>query len=342
MTVEDPATSSQFNRITMGLMLLLLVGIYSSQGCDRRQDGGGVSDRGVAPTSTNEAAKSSSTDTTAKDIVGVGSDTEAPEADATPPADQTRAATNESDYGSSETFGEQIITIEEDELVSADDLAKPIALTLTPLHREEAGWVNRVSIDTYIVDEKQRLDLTPEDALAIISSDRGDLADNWRELVKGEIATKPDARKLPDRGKLNLMKLPAPPEARVVRFSKDAVDVMVLRQVGSYFWHQFHECVASFRIPRGQAIDERLGVAKLEKPHWSGVKIGQPRAEVVKVLGEPDGIRLSQADGQEYHYYLNEQISIEVQRGRVFEVKHNAANAFIEAMIKEQGKVLKF
>lgn len=207
-----------------------------------------------------------------------------------------------------------------------------MALAVSSTHAAEpattraAKWYATDRIGDSWKLQKQIIDVTPEQALAMFDNSPTHLAADWKKQLGAEPKEIENADPLPTDPKLlKIMQSKAeqPPFARVVAFSADAVVVRVVQPIGHYLWHELMQDLATVRVARTPEIDRRLAVASIAKPWlvtYKGIGHGDTDAELRAAAGEPTDVETTQAMEYVRLHYPNG-VTIHLWQGRVHSVQ---------------------
>ena len=162
--------------------------------------------------------------------------------------------------------------------------------------------------DSYSVNTTKAQPLTAEQTLTRFNNDihTGFMNPKWADTIDWENVPDYDTWIKNRRRKLARKPRDAKPRAKVVRFSKQQVEVKIIRTVGYSMGREYHSAAKHFRILRSPEVDKVLGLSELETAHlatYNGIGKLDFRDSVLKQLGEPDHVRSLQ-DLTQYDFYI--------------------------------------
>lgn len=183
-------------------------------------------------------------------------------------------------------------------------------------------WFDVSSVQDNIIWEKKLIVLTSSTAMEVFTKKSPNVVANWREKIDAPIENLPNAKGINEAVVPSLRKAKdkAIPYAELRKFSPYNLQVMILKPAGSYRWHHYYECLASFQIPRSAAVDALFNVRNLERPYRAtiqGIGYGHSEQKVLETLGEPDFTVNYQPVGYFELAYFGEDVTIEFQNNRV-------------------------
>jgi len=187
---------------------------------------------------------------------------------------------------------------------------------------ELPAWVEPTGIGMHIVGNKRLIELDEATAEAIFVDASGPVAPDWRAMIEAPVQPADDAQPIPE--KVREMGSQEPPDRPaqpiVLRFSADAVELMLARQRMSYLWHEYYQCLARFRAPRTPKLDAALGLGALTRQYatvHAGVAHGMTMQAAIDRLGQPDASRFYQPVGYRTHYFFDQDLVIDAWQRRV-------------------------
>ena len=175
-------------------------------------------------------------------------------------------------------------------------------------------WIDTSGTASYSVNTTKAQPLTAEQTLTRFNNDihTGFMNPKWADTIDWENVPDYDTWIKNRRRKLARKPRDAKPRAKVVRFSKQQVEVKIIRTVGYSMGREYHSAVKHFRILRSPEVDKVLGLSELETAHlatYNGIGKLDFRDSVLKQLGEPDHVRSLQ-DLTQYDFYIEENITL--------------------------------
>jgi hypothetical protein len=176
-------------------------------------------------------------------------------------------------------------------------------------------WINVQNIGFEILEDKKNITLTLEQANLLFFQRFPSYLPEWQSQLKENLETVPHPQTLPENELFQKMfrATEDPPFAQVLGYSSHEILVKLLQPVGSYRWHHYYKCLASFSIPRNPEMETIFKIADLENTYgreYQGIRQGSRPEEVLKTLGEPTETHLTQAVG--FYFWDYEPLNIRI------------------------------
>jgi len=159
------------------------------------------------------------------------------------------------------------------------------------------------------------------------------LASGWEShLPAGAVKPAADAKSLPDGPKFLALLVPpknTEPLAHVAKFSDRHLIIRISKPAGDYLWHHYEDNLATLQVERNAELDRIFHLTDLEAQYatpYHGIVQGDAELHMIGVLGHPDSVRMTQA--VDFHVALYEKGAVEIAlwNGRVFAIRHVAAD----------------
>jgi len=179
-------------------------------------------------------------------------------------------------------------------------------------------WFNLKFVGEEIVEEKKEIPLTSAKALELFQKEEPKLKADWLGKLGQPVESAENARPMLDIE--HMRKQDGEAFSKVVAFSKNFAQVMVLKRKGNYLWHHYEACLANFKVPRNTEIDAIFELAELDRIYTfrvKGIGYGSTPNEVFKALGKPDWVKIYQKVGMYRHYYLKDDLTVSIDDGIV-------------------------
>lgn len=214
-----------------------------------------------------------------------------------------------------------------------------------PAAPEPVRWYEASSVGVRVVGMKKEIALDAEGAAKIFAGNFL-LRDGWEKHIPAKVETAADAATIPDGVKTHWQPArEAKPHAHVLRFTAKEVVVLIVRHEGTYLTHQFHECLARFRLPRGKAVDKLLDMATSDGLYASthkGLEQGSTADAVEKALGKPDATESYQVVGYYRQYYFADDVCVTIRDGRVESMSKKLSKELVAELKKKGPHIVRY
>jgi hypothetical protein len=222
----------------------------------------------------------------------------------------------------------------------------PVLAGAKPAVTQPARWVHVSSVGEQIVGMKKEITIDAATAANLFIGEFLRVREGWEKKIARKVESAADARSVPeDVKKIWIEARDKTAFAKVVKFSEKELILVVVEHKGTYLYHQYYECKARFRLPRGKKVDALFNVRSLEKTYGTrhkGLQQGDSVAKVTKKLGKPDATISYQPVGFYKLCYFKENVIITVDANLIESIELKVPQSVKDEVKKKGRKLIRY